>query len=367
MKFFLFSIFFFSLAHGLEVDEKLTLRILKVSESRKTIFINRGEEDGLKKGDHAKFFTTAGVVARGMVIKASPQRTIWAVYRLISADNIVNDSVMNLKITKPVKVTYDNTKMLIEDDTPRSTTDGSGANVDDIEALGIPLAQGADDNVTGLTTTERAELAELRSKILAKDIGVKRYEVWGALQMGIMNQNIKTQVSNQDVDVSKKKLTNDVTLGGEYYFKEVNEWYYNFSLVGFLHMVNNSYVNFQGDQEDVSIFEYGGGANWYFMGEHSKAETFIPYGSALFGIGSLSNSYTENASNSQITELSGKTGTYAFGLGLKYYSFRGYGMRMLADYFSRTETYAGGDGVVTSDLNKTTSGLRLQLGISYRF
>ena len=41
-------------AHALEIDEKLTLRVLSVSESKKTFLINRGLEDGLVVDDYYK-------------------------------------------------------------------------------------------------------------------------------------------------------------------------------------------------------------------------------------------------------------------------------------------------------------------------
>ena len=46
---------------ALEIDEKLTTRVVDISESRKTILINRGIEDGLAIGDHAKFFVSTGL------------------------------------------------------------------------------------------------------------------------------------------------------------------------------------------------------------------------------------------------------------------------------------------------------------------
>ena len=118
---FVFFTLFSLNAFALEVDEKLTTRIVRTSETRKTLMINRGTEDGLVEGDHAKFIVTAGIVARGVCIKVSPSRSVWSVYRLVNADFIVNDSVMTLKITPPVKITKDETKAIVEEDIPSST------------------------------------------------------------------------------------------------------------------------------------------------------------------------------------------------------------------------------------------------------
>ncbi len=122
------------LSHALEVDEKLTIRLLKTSESKKTTMINRGTEDGLVEGDHAKFIVTAGIVARAVCIKVSPTRSVWSIYRLVNADFIANDSVMTLKITPAVKITKDETQAIVQEDTPSQVTG-------DPSKLGIPLAQ----------------------------------------------------------------------------------------------------------------------------------------------------------------------------------------------------------------------------------
>ena len=55
----IFSFVFSRIGICLEIDEKLTLRILDVSDTKRTILINRGLEDGLVVGDHAKLYLSA--------------------------------------------------------------------------------------------------------------------------------------------------------------------------------------------------------------------------------------------------------------------------------------------------------------------
>ena len=88
-------------AWALDIDEKLTLRLLKLSKTRKTILINRGIEDGLAVGDHAKFYLTTGLIARGVVVKTSPARSVWSLYRIIDPNFLFKEKVMNLKIATP--------------------------------------------------------------------------------------------------------------------------------------------------------------------------------------------------------------------------------------------------------------------------
>ncbi|MBL7665673.1 MAG: hypothetical protein JNM93_11120 [Bacteriovoracaceae bacterium] len=357
MRNYLFVLLFISsVAQALEVDEKLTMRILKVSDSRKTILINRGEEDGLAKGDHAKFFMTSGVVARGMLVKLAPTRSIWSLYRLVNADTIANDTVMNLKITPAVKVTDDDSKMLLTDDTPQRVGNA------DPNALGIPLAQGAQDLDAPLSSLERAELSELRTKILDKDIGVKKVEIFASLQFSRLGSKVEN--SNASTSVSDSSISTDLFLGGEYYFKVTQDWYSKFTVSPFMHMINNQQLQFNGTSVSTSVTEFGANANYYFNGEHSKAETFIPFATAGFAIGSVKDTVAEGAGTFENT---GSTSSISMGAGLKYHTFRGYGLRLVGDYYSRSESLgevAATPGVTWS---RTSSGFRFLMGLSYRF
>ena len=119
MKLLIVTFLFSTLSYALEIDEKLTARFLKVSGSRKTVLLNRGLEDGLVAGDHAKFFVTTGVIARGTVVKASPTRTIWSLYRIVDGTKVFTNKVVNIKISKPVKTTEDPSKALKPDFVPQ--------------------------------------------------------------------------------------------------------------------------------------------------------------------------------------------------------------------------------------------------------
>ena len=155
MKYLLILILFSNMAFALDIDEKLTIRILKVSTSKKTVLINRGVEDGLAIGDHAKFFETTGVIARGVVIQASPARSIWSLYRVIKVDDLVADKAMKIKISTPVKLTPDNTKAL----TAEPKVDTSSDKVDN-----IPLAEGAKDVPSkDLSADDKKEFDEMKA------------------------------------------------------------------------------------------------------------------------------------------------------------------------------------------------------------
>src|SRR5574343_1885919 len=97
MRFLFFLMIFPMISFALEIDEKLTIRIIKLSESKKTILVNRGAEDGLVVGDQAKFIDQSGVVARGVVEKVSRTRSVWSIYSVINPSEMVPEKVLNIK------------------------------------------------------------------------------------------------------------------------------------------------------------------------------------------------------------------------------------------------------------------------------
>lgn len=108
----IFSILFTPFANSLELDQKLVVRLLGVSESKKTLLVNKGKEQGLKLGDHAKMSLPTGMIARGVVVKLSPSRSVWSVYRFFNKAKLEPMIALTLKIATAVKLTTDETKRL---------------------------------------------------------------------------------------------------------------------------------------------------------------------------------------------------------------------------------------------------------------
>ncbi len=117
MKINLLSILFIFVlsmsAHGLEPDKRLVVRLLGLSSSKKTILINKGREEGIKIGDHAKFSNPVnGYFARGTVSRVSPTRSVWSLYRVLKPEALVENTVITLKSASPVKLTRDESRAL---------------------------------------------------------------------------------------------------------------------------------------------------------------------------------------------------------------------------------------------------------------
>ncbi|MFP5459197.1 MAG: hypothetical protein ACLGG7_10740 [Bacteriovoracia bacterium] len=352
-------------ALALEVDEKLTLRVLKLSETRKTMLINRGTEDGLAEGDHAKFYVSAGVVARGVVVKVSPSRSVWSVYRLVNADFAVNDAVMSLKITPPVKVTQDETKMIIEEDTPTQvSTDAPAAT------LGIPLADGANDlapgaEAGGLSASSREELESLRM-LGSGNIREKNLELWAALSISSLGSSTTSDAAGASEYVGNESRT-QLALNGEYYFADEKQWWSRFSPFAFVNILGRADMVYQGSKQTESMTEVGAGLNWHPWDMPSVVNDFIPFFSFSVASGRVTSSYEPGDENAgaPVAEAQGSTFGYTFGGGFKFYSAKGWGARAILDYYQRGDKMTESSSELT--WTRIVSGPRLWVGLGYRW
>jgi hypothetical protein len=93
-------------------DSKFVARILGASDSKRTILVNRGRENGLTPDLHAKVSIPSGVIARAVIVKLSPSRSVWSVYRIFSKDQITAQTVATFKVSSPVKLTTDESRAL---------------------------------------------------------------------------------------------------------------------------------------------------------------------------------------------------------------------------------------------------------------
>lgn len=347
-------------AWSLEIDEKLTMRVVKASQSRKTILINRGIEDGLVKGDHAKFFLTVGVVARGVLVKLAPTRSVWSIYRLVNADYLKDGQVMKLKITTPVKITKDDSRSLVVDDTPKNVMSS------DPRDLGIPLADGANDldQVDKTSSKEAAAGIGVSSNILeASSLRERVKEIFGTLFYSGLGS--KASPSNASGDFVGKASSLIVNIGGEFYSKNEKKWQSRFSLVIQYSMTNTSVMANQGSNVIEKASEYGGGFHWYPFTRPSKTFKLIPYASFMMMLGSVSTTYNPGIEGGSSEANSGSSTSYSFGGGAKYYLHNGFGARVDFDYYSRGDSFA--DDTTGTKWITTKSGPRVTVGFSYRW
>lgn len=356
------------LALSLEVDEKLTVRLLRLSRSKKTVLLNRGLEDGLVVGDHAKFFLTSGVIARGVVAKASPSRSVWSVYRFVDPNQMIADRVMSIKISTPLKLT---------EDSSRAFKGNQYASIKD--NLAIPLEKGADDLDSQLSEEDRNDLVSLGGNpppptYTYYNAGVdtsRTIELFGLTHFSSLN----TASSDETGASAGTTSSIDFSLGVEKYFAQKNSWLAQFSMFFFLHKFTKEVTAVRGGKTNLDGLEYGLGLNYHFWESPLTYGKVIGYVSGSFGVGDVSDAIESVDTSSGETsneELSGEATFVSVGGGFKYYIQNGFGARVFIDYYRRGETYAiqqddGSGNVENLEFTKTLTGPRIQFGLSYRF
>lgn len=354
-------------AYALDIDEKLTLRLLNVSNSKRTVLVNRGIEDGLVKGDHAKFYLSTGMIARGVVVKVSPSRSVWSLYRLVTPDDVKTNKVLNLKIATPVKITEDPSKMItveplasIGRDIPYVEDNGvNDRRVRTVDArVGIKPGPINDD----------AELESLKSESETPEpfysVGSQRSKPWEFYTLGHIN-NLSTSVKNDTGTTSTSSATGgyDITLGIERYFSTTGSWYEKFSVAGFINSSKSDSVTVDGIYGSNTMFGYGISTKYHFYNHPFDIGRPIGFGSFTFGAGTVTD-VTETTSANQ--DFEGSASFISLGIGVKYYISR-FGGYAAFDYYRRSESYTVASGSTTTETTKTMAGPQVVLGFLYRF
>ncbi len=367
-------------AYSLDIDEKLTLRFLKVSNTKKTVLINRGAEDGLVVGDHAKFFITSGIIARGVVEKVSPSRSIWSLYRTVAPEEIVDNKVLNLKIASPVKITNDPTKSMADE----NTIEGS-------DKISMPKAEATipDDHISEkLNDEDKKELDEmgLKEKELdkapvksskAKEVKTtseveieklpmpmtnqsKTWDLYGSLALNALTGTEEGATGSNSTSVSSSMF--DLSLGLEKYLFNTDT-FRNFSVFALLNI--KSMENGDSAKTTSNWLLYGGGLNYHFYNLPQSYNRLIGYATASFGMGTISvKEKTVVGNTATETPYEGSSNFFSLGIGAKYILSQDFGARALLDYYSSSESFNYDDG---SSSTRSLSGPRVQFGISYRF
>ncbi|MBP9679904.1 MAG: hypothetical protein KBD76_00750 [Bacteriovorax sp.] len=382
---FFSSIILFNTLHALEIDEKLTLRFLKVSSSKKTILINRGAEDGLAVGDHAKFFRTTGVIARGVVEKISPSRSIWSLYRIVDSAEIENDLVLNLKIASPVKITVDPSKSMkdsgeeegteiMDINAPETSEAGLAGDVTESEKKELEDLQGDEEGVVGkaskdglaqnkLKKNNKKKKEELMEEVLPNDFSFRKaWEFWGTFYVNSLSGTQESSTAGVNTaSTATVGSTIDFSAGIEHYFLKGNDFFKETSLMLFLH--KRTIETGQDLKLTSDWMEYGVGFNYHFYNPPFSVGRPIAFVSFDGGFGNTNLIAAEASSGTEVS-VKGTNTFFSLGLGAKYFLQNGFGARALLDYYSSSESY---DYPSEVTVKRTLAGPRIQLGVSYRF
>lgn len=382
LKVFLVLLTFLNLnsVWALEIDEKLTLRFLKVSNTKKTVLINRGAEDGLVAGDHAKFFITSGVIARGVIEKVSPSRSIWSLYRVVDPAEIIDGKVLNLKISSPVKITDDPSKSMKDEPIPVGSDqmemsdgaseegDKTSTNNDDeqkeLEGMGLEEeAIPAKKPASKKSKKDQEINIPEETPVVGGSNTSRNWEVWGTLYVNSLSGTVSNSDTTTTGSTAVAASTMDLSVGLERYFLSSENFLKNMSITAFLH--KRVMESGQDKKNATDWFEFGGGLNYHFYNSPAATNRMIGFGALNAGAGTSNRTDTE-ITNGVSTETAVK-GTNIFvsgAIGSKYVLSNGFGMRVLLDYYSSSETYSYPSDIV---VKRTLAGPRIQFGISYRF
>ena len=372
---------------ALEIDEKLTLRLLKISNSKKTILINRGAEDGLVVGDHAKFFVTTGVIARGVVEKVSPSRSVWSLYRIVDPNELSEAKVLNLKIASPVKITEDPSKSVSEEVNPagtekmglsegsvdgEKTAESTEAEDKEFEEMGIEdKGKPAQTEINPKSVKPKSMKSEENVPVHSGVNTSKTWELWGTLYMSSLSGTVESDTTSA---TSMSESSVDLSAGVEKYFLNLEGLLKETSVTIFLRKKSlepggSEKLTTGTDKITIDSMEFGGGVNYHFYNSAASTNTLIGFGGINFGAGSgtISSSTFDSISQSNIlNNLQMTNSFFSLGAGLKYTLSNGFGIRALFDFYKTNQTLTNtteNDSISKSSL----AGTRMHFGISYRF
>jgi hypothetical protein len=283
------------------------------------------------------------------------------VYRLVNADYIIADTVLNLKITEPVKITSDESKQLAKDDTP------SMIGIEDPEKLGIPLAPGAND--IGLFDAGGANMNELKALAGTNvtSIKEKNIELFLGLNFSSLGSTTSGLNTQGQADLTTSAGGFNFKFGMEYYFTENTDWYHKFSFQSYVRVEKYTVSLGTGDTMGTGMTAFGVGINWHPMTKPDSVNQFIPYALANIEFGVREDTVTDGGTLTISNEsMKASLLNMAFGAGVKFYTGEGYGARAAFDYYLETASY-NATSTFTEAWTKSTNGPRLWFELSYRF
>lgn len=323
---------FIFLVQALNIDESLYLKIVNISSSKKTISINRGSADGLNLNEHASFIIDEGIVAKGVLSRISQYASLWQIYSINQGDFLAKDRILNLKIIPPVKLTVDASKQLIQDDI------STGFDPKDPNPGKIALVEGADDLGSFNALDDRG--FEKRSED-NKSVNLLAYG------------NFR---GTKDNNALKRTYSIGGLLGFEMGSKKNKDFLSKFTISIF----GQGDMQYEGVDPGFKYqLNYGGGLsialNFPHITETNKPILYTSVGGVYF----VGSKVFVDESKSSLS-LYGPS----LGLGMKYYSSSGFGVKLGVEGY-----YLWNKEVLEDKTELTDQFLRLNFlaGISFRF
>ena len=350
-----------SKAKPLEIDEKLTIRILQTSSSKKTVLINRGHEDGITVNTHAKFFLTTGVFARGVARKVSPARSIWSVYRIVKPEHIVSQKVANIKISLPIKLTEDPAQGIVFENRQYDIGEPKDLAPDEDEISQMEASEQNKD--LGALIGGESKVDDLTITSFKKS--PYQFELGAKLSMNLLSGTYSRGSTDSTVgtDSNYESSDFDITLSGEKLFPTSTGLLRNVGLKGIF--------AFQKSTNGTSVTEtttntiLGVGLSYYLSDPFTvkKVNYFLD---ANFGTVTSEIATTDSSTPSNDTTDEGSGTFFSLGIGAKYLVSKRFGATAKLDYYSSSTSFDYDDsGSVRTD-EYSLSGPRVLFGLFAR-
>jgi diketogulonate reductase-like aldo/keto reductase len=94
--------FSINLAYALDINQELNIHLDKVSNTKKTVLVNVGSDNGINVGDHASFYLNSEECGQAFAEKMTKNKSIWIFYKIDRSSEIIDNQFMQLRaIAKP--------------------------------------------------------------------------------------------------------------------------------------------------------------------------------------------------------------------------------------------------------------------------
>ncbi len=348
-------------AKPLEIDEKLTMRILETSASKKTVLINRGHEDGIVVDTHAKFFLTTGVFARGVARKVSPARSIWSIYRIVKPEHIVQQKVANIKISLPIKLTQDPAQGIVFEN--REYDMGEPKDLNSMSEVSEVAASDMNSDLGALMSDE-SKVQELSIGKFSKS--PYQIELAAQLSMNLLSGSYQQGSTDTTVgsDSSYDSSNFDLTLMAEKLFPSSSGFLRNIGVKGIFSLQNTTSGTVVSNTYENTLLGFG--LTFYLNDPFvvNRLRYFIEG-----NIGQVTSSITTEDSNTPANDTTDEgSGTfYSAGVGAKYLFGKRYGATAKLEYYSSSTSFDYDENNAIRTDEYSLSGPRVLFGFFARF
>lgn len=360
-------------AHGNDNSASLTLtvRLLSHSESKKTVLINRGSDDGLSLGIQSQFSAESGVVARGELIELSPQRSLWSLYRLPQPELVTPDMILQLTQIPPVKLTSDESRNLIREEWQESMV--GEERVKDLPFSELP----ADIPLDLWKPSKRSQMAQqaqlqgaVNTQVTGGELDLSDHPWEVSLRLALQSSSATTETIDKTQRYEGDLSLTNFFLGIERFFPRAGSIFKRLSVTPFIEYQQMSLLSYEGTLSDTTLINLGALASLY-LGSLHRAPGLVFDLHGLFARGTIEDSVATGSrslgTGAETSIVKGDSQTMGIGVGMKFYTSERWSLQANLDYLTRMDQFEIDPLNNNQAWDRESTGPRLQLGLGKRF